>query len=192
MEMVLVLAVLVAVAALALPALRGPMDDQRLRKAGDIVRAQWAKARVRAMKTGRMHVFRYEIGTELYSVQPWSGEADALETSGGPVMPNTTPSVNAGNIDNHLGVSGAMLPPGNTYLLGETTTDSRAAQLDVSDTNSNSGMGASQPIFFYPDGSAADARLVLTNERFCVELKLRGLTGLSRGSDLLTTEEVSQ
>jgi len=191
MEMVLVLAVLVAVAALALPALRGPMDDQRLRKAGDIVRAQWAKARVRAMKTGRMYVFRYEIGSELYSIQPWTGETDALEASADPVVAASAPSIDATNIDNPLGVSGAKLPPGIRFLSGESTTDSRSAQLDATAANLDSGMGASQPIFFYPDGSATDARLTLTNQRFCVELKLRGLTGLSRGSDLLTTEELS-
>jgi Tfp pilus assembly protein FimT len=191
MEMVLVLAVLVAVAALALPALRGPMDDQRLRKAGDIVRAQWAKARVRAMKTGRMQVFRYEIGSELYSIQSWADETDALEGSADPVVASSTPTLDVRNMENPLGVSGAKLPPGITFLSGESTMDSRSAQLDTSASSLGSGMGA-QPIFFYPDGSATDSRLVLTNQRFCVELKLRGLTGLSRGSDLLTTEEVSQ
>nr|MBC8875895.1 hypothetical protein [Planctomycetota bacterium] len=64
MEMMLVLAVMVAVAGLAYPAIQGAMDDQRLRRAGDLVRAEWARARVTAMKTGRMHVFRYEVGSE--------------------------------------------------------------------------------------------------------------------------------
>jgi len=33
-------------------------------------------------------------------------------------------------------------------------------------------------IVFYPDGSTSDARLVLTNERYFVEVRLRGLTGM--------------
>jgi Arc/MetJ family transcription regulator len=44
---------------------------------------------------------------------------------------------------------------------------------------------------FYPDGTATDARLVLTNERAFVELQLRGLTGFSRASELLAQEELA-
>lgn len=57
MELMLVLAILVAVAGLVMPALQGPLNDQRLLKSADLVRAQWTKARVTAMKKiGRAHV----------------------------------------------------------------------------------------------------------------------------------------
>ena len=45
-------------------------------------------------------------------------------------------------------------------------------------------------IVFYPDGTTTDASLVLTNERFFVELRLRGLTGQSQASDLLSQQEI--
>jgi Tfp pilus assembly protein FimT len=200
--MILVLAVLVMVATMALPALRGPMDDQRLRKAADLVRAQWARARVKAMKTGQMQVFRYEVGGEFYSVQPWEGQTDPLEASNDPsatsFMDGTMPQIDARNANNPLGIAGLKLPPGIKFFSGEATTDSRSLEVTANATGMDagsgldSGSGLSQPIIFYPDGSTTDARLVLTNERFCVQLYLRGLTGLSRGSDLSIADELGQ
>ena len=194
MEMMLVLAVLVAVAAMAMPALQGPMDDQRLRKSADLVRSQWAQARVVAMKTGRMYVFRYEVGGELYTIQPWQGQTDAVEASGdlttNPLTEDTLSQLGAKNADNPLGITGVKLPPGIKFFSGETTSDSRSLEVTASATAANADNGSSQPIIFYPDGSTTDARLVLTNERFFVQLYLRGLTGLSRGSELLAASEL--
>lgn len=196
MEMMLVLAVLVAVAAMAVPALQGPMDDQRLRKSADLVRSQWAQARVAAMKTGRMQMFRYEIGGELYSIQPWQGQTDAVEASGdltaNPLTEDTISQIGAKNANNPLGLTGVKLPPGIKFFSGEATTDSRSLEVSASAVGTDAGSGLSQPIIFYPDGSTTDARLVLTNERFFVRLDLRGLTGLSRGSGLLVASELVQ
>jgi len=194
--MILVLAVLVIVGTMALPALQGPMDDQRLRKAADLVRAQWAKARVAAMKTGRMQVFRYELDGEFYSIQSWQGQTDAVEASSDPItdplMDGAASQIDARNANNPLGIAGVKLPPGIKFFSGEAAADSRSMEVTASATGSDSATGLCQPIIFYPDGSTTDARLVLTNDRFCVELRLRGLTGLSRGSELLTTEELAQ
>jgi len=196
MEMMLVLAVLVAVAAMAMPALQGPMDDQRLRKSADLVRSQWAQARVAAMKTGRMYTFRFEIGGELYSIQPWQGQMDAVEASGdaavNPSAEETISQLGARNANNPLGLTGVKLPPGIKFFSGEATMDSRSLEATASAMADTSSSGQSQPIVFYPDGSTTDARLVLTNERFFVQLDLRGLTGLSRSSELLAANELVQ
>jgi hypothetical protein len=187
--MALVLAVIVAVAAMVLPALQGPMHDQRLRKAGDIVRAQWATARTTAMRTGQMQVFRYEIGTDRYRVEPWYHESDALAAPAANPAPELSLPPDHRNAHSPIGVPGARLPSDVRFFSADTAPDPRLAgtQQDapVVDT------GAVPPIVFYPDGSASDARLVLTNDRFFVELHLRGLTGLSRSSDLLAAEELS-
>ena len=190
-EMILVLAVLVAIAAMAWPAMKGPLDDQRLRKAADIIRAQWIHARVAAMKTGRVHVFRYQIGGDIYAVQPWYAETDAVEASSDPATATTAPVLNAGNQNSPLGVTGARLPPGITFYSGETLADARTRELNTDAAGTTMGSAWCQPIVFYPDGSTSDSRLVLTNQRCFVELTLRGLTGFSRGSDLLSIEELS-
>jgi prepilin-type N-terminal cleavage/methylation domain-containing protein len=194
-EMILVLAVLVAAAAIALPALHGPMSDQRLRKAGDLVLAQWARARLTAMKTGQMQVFRYEIGTDLYQVQPRLDESFFLEGSADAsqlMAPNMLlQNPNRDGRDSLLGVAGQRLPSGVTFFTGRTEMDSRVGQLQNEDPSIAMAGSMVQPIIFYPDGTTTQARIVLTNERFFVELKLRGLTGISRSSGLLTIEEIA-
>lgn len=194
LEMMLVLAVLVAVGAMVLPALHGPLDDQRLLKSADLIRAQWTRARVTAMKNGRMYVFRYVTATDQYAVEPWSGEVDATEASQEALTLDTQQSLATDpEIDQKrhlLGVAGQRLPEGVQFFLGETQADTR---LDQAGTDGAVATGDSTvpPIVFYPDGSTSDARLVLTNERLFVEITLRGLTGMVRVSELLTSEELS-
>ncbi len=192
LELVLVLAVMVAAGAIVLPALRGPMEDQRLRKAADLILAQWTRARLEAMSTGRMQVFRYQSGSDQYEVQAWYSEGDILES------PADEPEAAANRIESHdrqrpsmLGISGLQLPDGITFFFGETPMDSRMLQTGI-ESDMSQGNSADPPIVFYPDGTATEARLILTNERFFLELSLRGLTGLGRTSPLLSAEEIER
>lgn len=191
LEMMLVLAVLVAVGAMVLPALHGPLEDQRLLKSADVIRAQWTRARVTAMKNGRMYVFRYVTASDEYAVEPWSGEVNATEASQEALTMETLPLPRSTAETRHLlGVAGQRLPDGVQFFLGETQTDARLAQ-SAAGTAAPAAENAVSPIVFYPDGSTSDARLVLTNERFFVEITLRGLTGMVRVSELLNSEELS-
>lgn len=193
MEMVLVLAVIVAVAAVALPMLQGPMQDQRLKKTGDVIRAEWAKAKARAMQTGRIHLFRYQPGSDLYAIEPWVDETDATEGLGAATNASAAlpPQINAQSALSPLGIRGVKLPEGITFFSGQAETDSRAADA-VEDSSAGGAAGLAPPIVFYPDGSSSDAKLVLTNQRFFLELRLRGLTGIARVSDLLAPQELGQ
>lgn len=193
LELILVCAVLIAVAALALPALYGPMEDQRLKKTADLLRAEWSKARATAMKTGRMHVFQYELGSDTYSLTPLYDETEATEISGGSAAAAPGPRVlTPRDMLSPIGVSGAKLPEGIRFHSGQTVVDQRMQQTEAAGTaGAGGGLGLSQPIVFYPDGSASDARVVLTNDRFFVEVRLRGLTGISKASDLLAAEELT-
>ena len=182
MEMLLVLAIMVIVASMTLPALRGPMENQRLRKAGDLIRAEWAKARVRAMKTGRIHVFRYQTDGESYGVEPWyaadddqTSTNDSNRQSGGvAALQETLP-----------------LPDNISFAGGDTTSDSRS--LHIEQNMGGAGGAAARPILFYPDGTSSTARVLLTNRRQTfVMVNLRGLTGIAQVSDLLSASEVQQ
>ena len=53
-EVILTLCLLVIISALAWPQLGKTFSNQRLRKAADVVRTQWCKARVEAMRMGSM------------------------------------------------------------------------------------------------------------------------------------------
>ena len=52
-EILLVLAIVIMVAALALPAMNGTFDAQRLTRAADMVRSDWSRARVEAIRSGQ-------------------------------------------------------------------------------------------------------------------------------------------
>ena len=81
-EMLLVLALVVAMAAMVVPTL-GVFDDEYLRQAAEQVRGDWTAARVEAMTSGLTQVFRYEIETGEYVLQPWEGDDALLEASAG-------------------------------------------------------------------------------------------------------------
>lgn len=194
MEMLLVVAIMVTVAAMVLPALYGPMQDQRLRKAADLIRAEWATTRLTAMKTGRIQLFRYDVGANTYALEAWQGDSDDTD----PQVPATaasTPRMTARQEGDKTADPAALdagkLPTDITFFQGQTTSDARSAQVDgTASSQTGSSSGESQMIVFYPDGTTTDATLTLTNERCFVQLKLRGLTGQSQASDLLSQQEL--
>ncbi|HID77774.1 MAG TPA: hypothetical protein EYP56_17480, partial [Planctomycetaceae bacterium] len=72
-EVMLVLALVVFMAAIIWPALERPMAAQRLREAGDQVRGVWVRTRVRAMSTGQTYLFRCAAGSSQYVVEAQAG-----------------------------------------------------------------------------------------------------------------------
>lgn len=201
-EVLLVLTVLVIISALAWPALRGPLDNLELRQAAESVRVVWSDARLQAMTTGQIHVFRYQPLGGQYQVEAWTGIDAALEASDA-----ETPLVETlpGKIE--------RLPEGVWFAGGLTDVDRRAEQAAANSLEAESATGPllaesgptataegdqptaawTTPILFYPDGTTSTAQITLQNEfaRF-VTLRLRGLTGASRASDLQTHDEVAR
>ncbi|MHB8898361.1 MAG: prepilin-type N-terminal cleavage/methylation domain-containing protein, partial [Thermoguttaceae bacterium] len=72
-EVLLVLSLLVMLAAMTWPAMDRPMADQRLRKAADMVRTAWAKARIEAMSTGQTLLFESTLDSDQYTIQAQAG-----------------------------------------------------------------------------------------------------------------------
>ena len=81
-ELMLVLAILVAVGAVAVPIFTKSFEIERLRKAGDVLRTAWAKARVEAMTTGQTYVFRFDYGVDRFLVQLWDTGNSETEAAG--------------------------------------------------------------------------------------------------------------
>jgi Tfp pilus assembly protein FimT len=188
--MMLVLSLLVAVTALAYPALSGPLESNRLRQSGDLVRASWLRARTKAMEKGRTYVFRYTPGTGNYTVEPWLTADDYLESdelvsmgttsSGESLAAVSAPRVKA-------------LPDRITFVASETTLDMRAEMLGLANPDQAATVQVTPPVFFYPDGSTSTARLVLINSRGrCVTITMRGLTGMVKVSEVQTQNEALQ
>ncbi len=181
-EVMLTLSLLVVIVALAWPALDKPFANQRLRRSADRIRAEWGRARVKAMDTGEIYLFRFMPEGDRYCIeQGTSAEQAADATSYGQV------SRSAGGPASRAATSRRErpLPGGVTFHAGETVADTRSAMLESESTStSSSSYGStgewSQPIYFYPDGTTSTARLALKNEheRY-IELSLRGLTGVA-------------
>lgn len=210
-ELLLVLAILVLAAAAAMPALRGTLQDQRLKRAADQVRIEWTRAHVQAMKTGRMQMFRYEMGGQAFRVEPWMAGEDALEAGAGQSQgalnavssfgnptaesvggPGPAPSASPTMADGQQPQSDRFrLPDEVTFAAGNAQGDSRAMQVEQAILESERTVEWSRPILFYPDGSATDAFVVVAGPRQTgIRVELRGLTGTASVSDISAVEEL--
>ncbi|MDP6466347.1 MAG: prepilin-type N-terminal cleavage/methylation domain-containing protein [Pirellulaceae bacterium] len=213
MEMLLVLALLVVISAISLPALQGPMENHRLRVSGDILRVQWSHARIKAMETGRTYVFKFQPELQSFKIEPWYLEDDYLESSD--LIQGAAGGALAGangNLPNDFQANGASSPggiyspnsttatstmdlgelPENVMFVGsETELDDRSAYLSLTTPSEDVDVVWSDPIFFYPDGTSSTARILIRNSRArYLMVSVRGLTGVVQVSDLLTVEEI--
>ena len=188
-EVLLVLCLLVAIASIAWPSLERPLSNQRLRKAADLVRVVWGRARVRAMSTGQTLVFRHSIEGDRYSIQTYAGpesvtSAESADAPADTSRYETDPAFMLG--------PEPRLPEKMTFVSGQTTTDARAESLTLEEAPmADGGQGWSEPILFYPDGSTSTATVVIRNEYDrCIELSLRGLTGVISVGEVYSDEEL--
>lgn len=178
-ELLLVLAILVGIAALAAPTLFRSMEEQRLMKGGELVRAEWGRARNLAMKSGRLQMFRYEPGGRRFVVQPWSEPDDYLDTDA-----KTAAQDQARTAGLPLGAEGSLkqLPDGLLFVADEVRTDARSVPIEQ--TLLQGGLSEaswSRPILFYADGVCSTARVVVRNQYgHAATISLRGLTGTMR------------
>jgi type II secretory pathway pseudopilin PulG len=188
LEVLIVLTLLIALMAMALPALRGPMADQRLRQSGGVIRVAFNKARVAAMRTGDAHAFRFQAGGNQYSTRRWSPAEEAFAMA------------NAQETGEAMAWSGSAdevekLPDDVRFLAAAIVVDARAAteeeQADPSQSRDQQPeTDWSPPILFYPDGTASNAKVQLVNDRKrLITITLRGVTGTARVSDLMVNED---
>ena len=192
MEILLVLAIVVAVMAMAAPAFTGAIENQRLRNAADIVRTQFARAHVKAMKTGRIQVFRYEVGGTEFRLEPWVAGDDTLEaaqnTGFGPVQPQPTvaetqPGAEEGTATTDLR---RQLPGDIIFVGGDAAAESRSLEIEANMQGVSSGAAEwSRPIMFYPDGATSDAYVIVASPRAAgIRVDLRGMTGTATVGDI--------
>ncbi len=188
LEVTLVLCVLVTLAAMSWPALRRPMASQRLRTAADAVRAAWGRARIEAMSSGQTVLFQYAIDGEYYSVQHRTSEEFSSDPASAGALAG--PGGQADGVATPHGPT-RKLPKDVTFISGETTAGTSAEIIGLeTEASAGGGLGWSETIVFYPDGTATDARLVLKNEYDrCIELSLRGFTGVVTVGDVYSAEE---
>jgi len=196
LELMLVLALLVVFGTMSMPAFRMALDNHRLRQGAELVRIEWNKARLKAMRTGQIQMFRYAVQSSSCQVMPYYSQQDWLEadaahaTGGGVAGANLPPPMATAGADQAMQGERA-LPEGVVFVQGEVEANQRSYDIQQ---QLQGGQPSGVPVLFYPDGTTYDARVVLTNqyERLFVVVSLRSLTGMTRVSNLLSSDELQQ
>ncbi|MEQ1829936.1 MAG: hypothetical protein ABL921_28495, partial [Pirellula sp.] len=88
-ELLIVLALLVAMAGIAVPTFESMVTSRRLIQSTNQLRNELAEARVTAMRTGQSQVLRATLQTQEYSLAPWLGTGDSRDASAGATVANS-------------------------------------------------------------------------------------------------------
>lgn len=188
-EILLVLAILVAIGAIAAPAMGEAFQRQKVQAAVQSLRGEWERARLRAMQTGQAQVFTCVPGSNEYSIQPFMTNSDAVNASSGAtvMMAGSAAQIQSGNMlgapseEAQSSADMKTLDDEIRFIHCLVSSDMRAATV----TQAQGGVSAlgaiSEMVLFYPDGSTSTAEVAIQNLRGdarCV--RMRGLTGAAQ------------
>ena len=166
LELLLVIGILVAISAIALPTVTRSFSSQSLLKAADRVRVSMGQARVRAIQTGQIHAVGYVPGRSWIDIASLE-QLPTIANRAGRRLQEQRRGITS-NYDDDL------LPGRVIFVAGQTVVDARVADAGPTDTSQL------RTILFYPDGTSQDARLTLQNEDGrLIDVALRGLTGIA-------------
>lgn len=176
-EVLLVLALLVALASVTWPSLEPTLAAYQLRKSVDQLRAEWNQARTTALSSGQTVQFRFTPNGHRFCLETLPEPSLA---PGGQTGISVSQTVFAS-------VHTASLPETITFVDGTVEED---GSMPASDVAPQAREGWSAPIQFYPDGTASTVYLTLRNERDqCIQITLRGLTGVVTVGDVHSSPE---
>lgn len=192
LEVLLTMCLLVILASLAWTALDKPFAGVRLRKAADRIRAELVTARVEALESGDVYFFRCTVNEGGYRIDCYSAAMAQGNSALGDVLGN--PAQDPGTAAAAIQTIEGSLPEDVTFVICETVADARSAMIASElEQSAVAETGMSDPILFYPDGTASTARLVLKNEdNRSIELLLRGLTGVVNIGEVGSSAEPMQ
>jgi type II secretory pathway pseudopilin PulG len=174
-EVLVVLAVLVLIAAVAWPAIQKPLVRRQVQTAADTVRSKLFHARIGAMRSSHVYTFQYQPGSGSYRFSP-QDQTSAGQQADDAAQPASDPLLADGE---HLPSEDCNLPDGVRFLADDTPDPDAAEPTSTTVAQSgDGGNGWSDPVFFYPDGTTSDARLVVASGRgYAIHIRLRGVTG---------------
>jgi len=160
MEIVLVLGIMVAAAAMAIPFYHGTLKRERVRKAAGAIAADWNRTRATAIEKGETQLWMCMLADGTFSSSRYisSGGATNAEVTS-MVAQNTGLSPNSAVSGD--GSFGQSLPTG--VSIGEFMV-SEADTIVTMKLVSNSGQSGSATLLFYPDGTCSSARITVKGE----------------------------
>ncbi len=188
LEVLLVVAIMIAVLAIALPSFQGSFDQQRLKKAGQQVQTEWTKARNRAIRTGRVQVFQHTLFSNRFVTRVQSSPADEWQSESSDADADpflSTPDETTEQLPDGIFFMACDVQVDQRSTLEMSSLDATPIVDDFSSDSSSEGMTGEEswgmPIFFFPDGTTSTAQLILANDnQQSVTITLRGLTGMVR------------
>ncbi len=192
-ELLLVLALLVAVAGIAIPTFESMIGSRRLGQSIEKLQNEIMAGRVTAMRTGQAQVIRMTLQGQDYSIAPWLGGSEAQDASAGATVMQsgqiiqTQPASGGAVLASEASGSTKQLGEGVQFSAVETLVDSRNAlaiqqaggtvPTDVGSSQGD-GSGLSSPLLLYPDGSCTTAQIILADSKGRrMAIQLRGVTG---------------
>ena len=183
-EIMLVLAILVAMGAIAWPSFTRAYESSKLKSAADKLMSVLGKARTQAMTSGQTQVFKFQLNSGAYIVEQLPDDAatlDANATSDTSMAP-TSASSSASSGES----PGCKLPEGYVFSNGNRVLDDRTAAAESAITSSNFDT-SSPPVLFYSDGTSSQAELTIANQNGrSITITLRSLTGTAHMGEVTT------
>jgi prepilin-type N-terminal cleavage/methylation domain-containing protein len=199
LELLLSLVVFAAIASIALPGASVLLADRRIVRGGDQLRTEMVRARVDAMRSGRVMMIEAAIDGNSFRIRPFFSATDAVESSDGP--PLTSALLNGAEqaVTQTIVIDDSktrQFQIHDTLKVTSVQVVSAARAMEISQTanffapaasNQSSelqpasqqlGQSWSQPIMFYPDGTTSTAAVTIADDLLgSVTVKLRGVTG---------------
>jgi prepilin-type N-terminal cleavage/methylation domain-containing protein len=173
LELLLVLAVLVTLAALSWPRMMRYVAENSLKQNVETVRRELAATRIRAIESGLTYQFRFEPMAQAFVILPFDRHEIVTDDE------KSTAPPPAKTLVGHLSSDSQFDPA--IDKTGETTGGQRLDEMWLALLKEGALYTDtiwSQPILFRPNGESQDARLVIRDKHGnTIELTVRGLTG---------------
>ncbi len=173
LELLLVLAVMVTLAALTWPRMMRYIEENSLKQNVETVRRELAATRILAIESGLTYQFRFEPTAQGFVILPFD-RPDIVATDDKAATPTKVKSVVG-----QLSTDSQFEPARDKYdkNLGGQRLDELWLAL-LKDGALYTDTVWSQPILFRPNGESQDTRLVIRDKHGnTIELNVRGLTG---------------
>ena len=205
LELLLVLAILIAIAGIAAPTFESMISSRRLLESINQLSNELKEARVTAMRTGQAQVMRATLQSRNYSIAPWLGGNESQDASAGATVMTggqivaTEKGASGGVLTSSVDSSKDLkeLSTGVQFQGIETLVDSRNALAiqnsgDAMPAAGGTTTGLSSPLLIYPDGSTTTAQIVLVDQKGRrMAIQIRGVTGQLSSFRLLSVDPSS-